>query len=292
MPAVTARLVLVGLGLHAKRFHVPFLRKHALYPILIVDLESNRDAIAAYLKANQITANVLLLPDKFCNATSLPPGFAKKLATECQRKDINRVIVATEPKAHRAYAEFFIRLGIDVLIDKPLTTPIGVTHSLRSAIQIFNDYTYLNNLANTPGNGQLTILAQRRFHRVYSFARQVVDETIRQYGIPITFLDMYSADGLWTMPPEFESRENHPHKYGYGTLMHAGYHFVDMVAWFMELNDQLDAKRPDRVEVISRMSDPKDFQFVVAATDYERFFRKRLLPGILCQSFSAVALVW
>jgi hypothetical protein len=35
------------------------------------------------------------------------------------------------------------------------------------------------------------------------------------------------------MPSEYTSREGHPYRYGYGKLVHSGYHFVDLFAWLV-----------------------------------------------------------
>ena len=31
-------------------------------------------------------------------------------------------------------------------------------------------------------------------------------------------------------------RDNHPYKYGYGKLLHSGYHFVDLISIFLRAN--------------------------------------------------------
>ena len=40
-----------------------------------------------------------------------------------------------------------------------------------------------------------------------------------QHGVPISYLDIYHADGLWCMPGELSTRVYHPYRHGYGKLM-------------------------------------------------------------------------
>lgn len=44
------------------------------------------------------------------------------------------------------------------------------------------------------------------------------------------------GDGNWPMPNEVILRDNHPYKYGYGKLLHSGYHFVDLISIFLRAN--------------------------------------------------------
>ena len=48
------------------------------------------------------------------------------------------------------------------------------------------------------------------------------------------------VDKPLTMPSDFINRENHPYKYGDGKLFHSGFHFVDMLAMLISLNNETD----------------------------------------------------
>ena len=80
------------------------------------------------------------------------------------------------------------------------------------------------------------------------YIKQLIEETIRQYNIPITYIDIYHNDGMWNMPSEFLYRENHPYKYGYGKLFHSGYHFIDLLAWLLEANRGIKDKTIDNAQ--------------------------------------------
>lgn len=64
--------------------------------------------------------------------------------------------------------------------------------------------------------------------------------------MPINKISISHSDGNWNMPSEVIFRENHPYKYGYGKMMHSGYHFIDLLSWFMEINKNngfIDARK-------------------------------------------------
>jgi len=74
------------------------------------------------------------------------------------------------------------------------------------------------------------------------------------------------------MPDEFFSIENHPYKYGYGMLMHTGYHLVDLLAWFSQINDELEDKKPDRVRMYVSSVSPYDFFRMLDSGNYQDLF--------------------
>ncbi len=97
-----------------------------------------------------------------------------------------------------------------------------------------------------------TVMVQRRAHPGYLFVHSLLSDTVRRWGVPVSHLDVSHADGMWCMPGELATREQHPYKHGYGKLMHSGYHFVDLLAWLAAINDaEAPAKaRPPAVEAV------------------------------------------
>ncbi|TFV32621.1 hypothetical protein E4K10_22810 [Streptomyces sp. T1317-0309] len=54
---------------------------------------------------------------------------------------------------------------------------------------------------------------------------------------------------MWNLQREFESRDDHPYKYGYGMMMHGAYHYVDLATQILSLNAELFSERQLRLEV-------------------------------------------
>ncbi|MCW1907721.1 MAG: hypothetical protein KIH63_000070 [Candidatus Saccharibacteria bacterium] len=269
-------IVLVGLGLHAKRIYLPYLAQNKQRLGLVIDLESNSDAVNQYLKDNGIDCQTYFIANKQRDDEKLNKRDESNIAVLCRDLGITHAIISTEPKAHKAYAKFFVPNGIDTLVDKPITSPLHPSTKPKQARKIYKDYKELALLAKNPSHGRLTVQAQRRFHVGYLFVYDLINKIIADYNVPITYLDTYHCDGLWSMPPEFVFRENHPYKYGYGKLMHSGYHFVDVAAWFLDLNNQIVNKCPDNAEVANYMLRPSDFTSIVDEDNYKQFFGEQV----------------
>lgn len=237
-------ICLVGLGPHAKRIYYKYIEQDVLDKkldfYLLVDLVTKKTDIDDFCAKRKVQPQNIFLSKvpKQSSAEKLDPKLIVFLDKAIKEKKIQYAVVSTEPRAHKIYIEYFIKNKIPVLTDKPLTSPIGVNHKIKKARQISADAQYLSALSskyNTP----IYVQVQRREHPAYQFIFDEIKKVIDEYKVPITFFDIYHSDGQWTMPSEFASRENHPHKYGYGKIMHSGYHFADLVAWITESNKRL-----------------------------------------------------
>lgn len=234
-------ICLVGLGPHAKRIYYNYIEQDVLNNkldfYLLIDLFSKEADIRDFCSRKKVRPENIFLSKSSdqISPKKLDPELVVYLDKAIKENKIQYAIIATEPKAHKVYIEYFIKNKIPVLTDKPLTAPIGANHDIKSATQIVSDAQYLSNLSkkhDTP----IYIQVQRREHVAYQFIFNEINKVINQYRVPITFFDIYHSDGQWSMPDEFVFRENHPYKYGYGKIMHSGYHFIDLVAWVAESN--------------------------------------------------------
>merc|ERR1712151_181742 len=68
-------------------------------------------------------------------------------------------------------------------------------------------------------------------------ARRIISGFVKEHRVPISYIDIYHADGMWGMPGEMCTRSYHPYKHGYGKLMHSGYHFLDLLMWLNSINE-------------------------------------------------------
>ena len=231
----------MGLGPHAKRIYYKYIEKEVLAGRLrfhmLVDLASKKADIEEFCENEQIVPENIVLSDdpNQISPKKLDISIKTSLDRAVKAKLIQYAIVSTEPKAHKIYVEYFLKHKIPVLTDKPLTAPIGLNYDAGSAKQLYDDAKYLYGLSQKYKT-YLYIMAQRREHPAYQFIFEEVRKVVTEYRLPITFFDIYHSDGTWSMPDEFSSRENHPYKYGYGKIMHSGYHFIDLVAWIAETN--------------------------------------------------------
>ena len=144
--------------------------------------------------------------------------------------------------------------GVHALVDKPPTLPVPFDPD-----RILAEFDSVLDLARD-SLSDVAVTVQRRHHPGYKLVHKLVSDVVQTWGVPLSFVDIYHGDGMWCMPGELATREQHPYKYGYGKVMHSGYHFLDLLLWLQSVNDTLlpDAKRPDSMEVTSRHLSAQD----------------------------------
>lgn len=208
-------IALVGLGPHAKRIYINLFNKYKITPKLIIDLKSKQKEILEFLEEKDFrNAELYLIDDKNKDELELTSQDKKNLRERLIAKEVKYAIISTEPKAHFAYAKFFLENDINILMDKPITAPMEVSSNTKKAMKIEEEYNELCDLyKRKKGNIVFKIQCQRRFHEGYIYVKKLLEETVKQYNIPITYIDIYHNDGTWNMPSEFIERENHPYKY-------------------------------------------------------------------------------
>jgi hypothetical protein len=91
--------------------------------------------------------------------------------------------------------------------------------------------------------------------------------------VPITYLDLYHADGMWVMPSEWD-RNHHAYKHGTGKLLHSGYHFVDLASWLLGCNSRL---HDEVLELSVRSYQPADFLKLFSGS-YTHLFGRKGIP--------------
>jgi len=271
---VPQQVMMVGLGPHARRIYMHYFGKHNLAPAAIVELEEQKDMVATYLATHQLKSDVYFVPTTQRDAETLSPTDVRALDALIRQNSITHAILSTEPKAHKAYIKYFLSKGIHTLTDKPITAPTNpITHPGQAA-QIEHDYDDLMALyAPQKDKGvRLSVQCQRRFHPAYAFIRSLLEDLAKAHQIPVTHMEVYHCDGMWNMPDEFLSRENHPYKYGYGKLYHSGYHFVDLAAWLMQATvpHLPPSKQPDNASIYTSVTRPSDFMNQINGNDYAR----------------------
>lgn len=269
--------IFVGLGPHAKRIYYPFLEKHrALYDIrlkLLIELENQSPNVAKFLDQKILQPEkILYLPDNALNrmGATLDNTAKKEMDFMVKNEKIDGIIISTEPKAHKIYAEWALKNNINILMDKPVTAPLYPSTSIQSAYKIYQDYLDLKSLLKQ-SKSKFYIVCQRRNHKGYVFIKEYLKNFVYNFEIPISYIDIYHADGAWSLPHEF-NKENHPYKYGYGKLMHSGYHFVDLFAWIEQVNIDFQKARPDIAKIYTARFTPNDLFNQIGEEVYSKFF--------------------
>lgn len=265
--------VLVGLGPFAKRHYFDFFHKFHFFPKLIIELDVKESESLEFFKLHDISIPIFTVPRDQRDCHMLPPELQQKLLSTLRHYQVTHAILCTEPKAHFAYLDFFIRNEIHILVEKPLTVHLNSSFSIEAAKGIEQDYLTL--LSQIKKRTRVEVHCQRRYHPVYEFVLKQIEQFVTEFDIPLTYCDIYHCDGMWNMPDEFLFRENHPYKYGYGKLFHSGYHFIDLLSQFIKTCFGICSKEPDEIELYAVPFSPFDSLTVFNQDNYARFFHQK-----------------
>jgi predicted dehydrogenase len=257
-------LVVVGFGpvtsYKYSRMIADAVRSGVVDSYSVVDLESQRRVIDGRLSPMAIPPEeVLLLPDASAvqKTGSISPEFDRWLGQKLENPGKRvRVFIATEPQAHESYLRYCIQRGVDSLTTKPLVLPMR--DGWFAPDELLAQTTAIANLAREYG-GSHEVLCLGRHHEVYEYGvRRPVQRLIDRLGVPVTSVHLKTASGVWNLPHEFGSRDDHPYRYGYGMLMHGAYHYVDILTRILLLNRRILPTEPLTLHVVSYGAWPVD----------------------------------
>jgi predicted dehydrogenase len=162
--------ILVGLGPHAKRIYYPFLEKHqggcGIKLKLLIELESQSSNVSKFLYGRSLQPeNILYIEDKKANKMGdiLDGAVKRKLDSIVKTEVVDGIIISTEPKAHKIYAEWALKNNINILMDKPITAPLYPSTNVESAKEIYQDYLNLKKLLKQ-SQSKFYVVCQRRGH--------------------------------------------------------------------------------------------------------------------------------
>ena len=226
----------------------------------VIDLITQKDEIETRLqslKTKPIRTYYLPAPtaptkDGWAIESDFSPIFQDLMHKESKLK----VYIATELKAHEAYLTYCIQHGIDCLVEKPIFAPMN--NGIFDSSKILPTMDQLLAAANDHP-AQYSVMTLSRYHQVYNdVVEQYIKERMFKYNLPLTSLHLRHAGGVWNLHSEYDTREDHPYKYGYGMLMHGGYHYVDLFTQFLALNKYVLPNTDFELSVSSFCAYPKD----------------------------------
>lgn len=270
------RLLLIGVGPAAKRNYIPVLEKLKGSDFegvqALVDLESKKQEILELCVSMQVPeTSCTFIPDQFKDFQALPLELANKSDRIVSENQIDGVLILTEPKSHMAYLKWAINKNLSILIEKPISAPISACTDVNAAEKIWSDYLEIKELLLQKPNINLQIMTQRRAHQGFQFVLNYLNEFLCEYEVPLTLIDIFKSDGLWTFPHEY-IKENHPFKYGYGMLLHGGYHFIDLLARLIKLNSYLPNYQLNAIKTSAAFCWPKDAEIQITPRHYKKLF--------------------
>ncbi len=273
-----SKIALIGLGPHAKRIYYPLLEKYAaeLSLVCLVELESKRAETDAFLRGVEIQPReIVYLDDTLPTATDVSANSPHPQASTALNRlheagEMDAVIISSAPETHAAYLEWGIHANLRILMDKPVGARPHPANDEVQANYIYDDFLRLRDALRT-SHARVYVQCQRRNHRGYAYIRDLLQSFIDEFQCPISSLSVNHADGMWVMPHEWE-RDHHPYKYGWGKLLHSGYHFVDLLAWLTDCNEPARHIRADALDFHTMSSSARDSLELLPDEKYRDWF--------------------
>ncbi|MDH6451711.1 hypothetical protein RKD27_004389 [Streptomyces sp. SAI-126] len=224
----------------------------------IIDLESQRTEIDRRIQAASVKPRgVLYLQDSGDRAWETPQELIMAAVQRLRVPGVpTKVYIATEVRAHEAYLRFCVENHIDSLVEKPVLAP--VVDSRFKPSYITKTMEELIGIA-AGSSAEHSVMTLSRYHQIYN--QKVVAslrERMERWEAPLTSFHLRAAGGVWNLQREFESRDDHPYKYGYGMMMHGAYHYVDLATQILSLNAEVFPERQLRLEISSFAAFPID----------------------------------
>lgn len=270
-------VLLIGVGPHARRIYVPALFTFAsnlpVRLIAAVDLKRQKDTVDTYLRDQGYELEMLYL-DPFDAVAGIPDQTRTKLDVLLKKFNIQGVVISTEPTAHKAYAEWALGNGLNILMDKPISARKAISVDSAQASRIVDDYDELLDLYKTHQSDKQTLFSinvQRRYDHGFDKVRELIAETTQKFNVPITSMQVMHADGSWRFPKEILTQESHGLSDGFGKVSHSGYHLFDM-AWQLYKSSLVSDKQPDGLEIFSSTFNPTGLDVCINENDYARYF--------------------
>lgn len=272
-------IMLIGCGPHAKRVYMPILKetelKFGTQIKAVVELkEKERETFECVNKFFKDVEYVYTenFEDKY--KYSLPDYLEIRLNRIVKEKNINGVIIATNPLNHMQYALWAQKQNLHILMDKPISTYDNISNSIDQARQLRIDYELL--MKNYSIDNAFIINAQRRFLPQFEIIQNKVNEVAKKYGMPVTSMQSTHSDGQWRLPNEVLTLKYHP-LLGWGKVSHSGYHFIDMASKIVKDSFIEAGKSFDELSVYSKFIRPSGVLMQQSQKDLFEIFGKEYL---------------
>lgn len=272
-------LVIGGSGQLCELNHYPAIRSLAkdgieARVVAICDPRNPRDIDPYHYNSGRDNLNAILSND---NPLWIDPRRFKAAELEqylsklAKDKKVDIVIIATDPAQHYFYANWAVAEAINVLCDKPLVVELDASWNTKKAVQIEKKFQSLYRkveLIQKKNKNYIFCTPLRRraltsFVAIAENLQTVYDKT----NEGITYLNAIVNNGIHRYPAEFLKGGAHGFLDGIGSLSHSSYHYLDVIAWYLQCAPGKVAKIGITLPYIVRVKD------YIARQGYEQMLK-------------------
>ncbi|MFI5774837.1 Gfo/Idh/MocA family oxidoreductase [Streptomyces sp. NPDC051658] len=150
----------------------------------------------------------------------------------------NIVIIACDPVHHYGYLRWATENGVHVLCDKPLLSREDAAWDPDQAAQVERDFEEILRMHRKQrvANGHMIALPlRRRANDVFVHAARSILDVYEDHKQNLTFGHFVVNGGNYRFPEEYELGNAHGYRYGIGSLAFSSYHYIDLIAWFLQI---------------------------------------------------------
>lgn len=151
---------------------------------------------------------------------------------------ITIAIIATDPTQHYFYADFVVEQKVNVLCDKPLIVVPDASWNVMQAELIEQRFQHLLRKvrANQQVNPEYRFCTPLRRRALAPFVKiaDSLEDVYKKTGQGLTYMNAIVNGGVHRYPAEFLKGGAHGFVDGVGSLSHSSYHYVDVIAWYLQ----------------------------------------------------------
>jgi predicted dehydrogenase len=278
-----SNLLMIGCGPYAQKVYLPALnafratKDERLFLRTVLELDTKVEETRAAIdrwSVRSSTINVVGI-----SATVEEEERNCILDSIKEEKNIDAVIISTEPSTHVDYARWALRQKLHVLMDKPISARPNASTNEEQAWKLLEDYQLLAaetiSARKEKPDLAFSVGVQRRYDPDFIRLISNVKEVFQEKGQFPTTIEITKADGSLRLPRELLEEKYHGFDKGYGILSHTGYHIFDVVSQIIQIADGTP-KQIEEVNVTSSFVRPSDLVNQMNPEEFKKMFHGKV----------------
>ena len=260
-------LIIGGSGHLCELNHYPAIRSMSneginTRVVAICDPQDPRSTNPNHYKAGRENLNAILVSDEplWINPKGYKkPELKRYLSEVAAREKVDIVIIATNPTHHYFYADWAVDAGISVLCDKPPLVVPGASWKPEKAELIERRFQSLlkkvHRIQKVNPDYSFCMPLRRRALSPFVTIAESLQSVYERTNEGITHVNAVVNSGVHRYPVEFLKGGAHGYIDGVGSLSHSSYHYLDIIAWYLQCSPGKIAEIGVTLPYLARVKD-------------------------------------